>query len=601
MVQIGKFQTLPVSRLVPFGAYLATDTPGEEILLPNNQLPPDVKVGDALEVFIYRDSEDRLIATQKKPFAQVGDIAALKVVETTEVGAFLDWGLEKDLFLPFREQKYRIHAGKRCVVAVYLDKKDRLCATMDIEDRLRTDSPYQKDDLVQGSVYAVKEDFGAFVAVENLYAGFIPKNEYFAPIHIGDQLELRVVMVRDDGRLTVSPRQLAYKQIDDDAEAILAALRQNDGKLPLNDDSHPGAIQRYLHVSKKAFKRAVGRLMKARLIEQTEWGMRLLPPSERPAEQRTVPYRPKMSRPRPRPLDRDEHAARDMRKPPHRAVRRFDLPEEGERETRRFEHSDRDRAPRPFRTPRTEGEASERDTRKPYRESRRFEHSDRDRAPRPFRTQRTEGEAEERDMRKPYRESRRFEHSDRDRAPRPFRTQRTEGEAEERDTRKPYRESRRFEHSDRDRAPRPFRTQRTEGEAEERDTRKPYRESRRFEHSDRDRAPRPFRTQRTEGEASERDTRKPYRESRRFEHSERDRAPRPFRTPRTEGEASERDTRKPYRESRRFEHSDRDRADKSFRKPRPETSGEAEFHEKTPFKRTERFGRRDRHERAEKP
>ena len=598
MVQIGKFQTLPVGRLVPFGAYLATDTQGEEILLPNNQLPPDVKVGDALEVFIYRDSEDRLIATQKKPFAQVGDIAALKVVETTEVGAFLDWGLEKDLFLPFREQKYRIHAGKRCVVAVYLDKKDRLCATMDIEDRLRADSPYQKDDLVQGSVYAVKEDFGAFVAVENLYAGFIPKNEYFAPIHIGDQLELRVVMVRDDGRLTVSPRQLAYKQIDDDADAILGALRQNDGKLPLNDDSHPGAIQRYLHVSKKAFKRAVGRLMKARLIEQTEWGMRLLPPSERPAEQRTAPYRPKMSRPR--TLDRDEHTSRDTRKPPHRAVRRFDLPEEGKRESRRFEHSDRDRAPRPFRQ-RTEGEAEERDTRKPYRESRRFEHSDRDHAPRPFRTQRTEGEATERDTRKPYRESRRFEHSDRDRAPRPFRTQRAEGDAAERDTRKPYRESRRFEPSDRDRAPRPFRTPRAEGEASERDTRKPYRESRRFEHSDRDRAPRPFRTQRAEGDAAERDTRKPYRESRRFEHSDRDRAPRPFRTPRAEGDAAERDTRKPYRESRRFEHSDRDRADKSFRKPRPETSGEGEFHERTPFKRTERFGRRDRHERAEKP
>ena len=533
MVQIGKFQTLPVSRLVPFGAYLATDTPGEEILLPNNQLPPDVKVGDALEVFIYRDSEDRLIATQKKPFAQVGDIAALKVVETTEVGAFLDWGLEKDLFLPYREQKYRIHAGKRCVVAVYLDKKDRLCATMDIEDRLRADSPYQKDDIVQGSVYAVKEDFGAFVAVENLYAGFIPKNEYFAPIHIGDQLELRVVMVRDDGRLTVSPRQLAYKQIDDDAEVILATLRQNDGKLPLNDDSHPGAIQRYLHVSKKAFKRAVGRLMKARLIEQTEWGMRLLPPSERPAEHRTAPYRPKMSRPR--AFDR-EHEARDTRKPPHRAVRRFDLPEQGERDTRQ-----------------------------------------------------------------PYRESRRFEHSDRDRAPRPFRTPRTEGDAAERDTRKPYRESRRFEHSDRDRAPRPFRTQRTEGDAAERDTRKPYRESRRFEHSDRDRAPRPFRTQRTEGEASERDTRQPYRESRRFEHSDRDRAPRPFRTPRAEGDAAERDTRKPYRESRRFEHSDRDRAPRPFRTPRPETSGEGEFHERTPFKRTERFGRRDRHERAEKP
>ncbi len=278
MIQIGKFQKLPVTNLVSFGVYMdaGTENPADNILLPGNQVPDNVKSGDVLNVFIYRDSEDRLIATRRTPLAQLGDLAYLKVVQDTNIGAFLDWGLEKDLLLPFSEQKFRVQVGRRYLVAVCLDKKARLCATTHIENYLLTDSPYQKNDLVTGTAYMVKQEFGALVAVDNQYAGFIPENEYFYPIRFGDQLrKLRVIRVREDGRLDLSPRQLAHKQMQDDAEIILEVMNARGGVLPLNDKSHPGAIRRHLHISKKAFKRAVGRLLKTGKVEQTELGLRL--------------------------------------------------------------------------------------------------------------------------------------------------------------------------------------------------------------------------------------------------------------------------------------------------------------------------------------
>ena len=282
MIQIGKIQSLPVSRLVSIGAFLSAGSgdDADDILLPNNQVPPETKVGDVLEVFIYRDSEDRLIATRQKPYIQVGELAALKVVEMTEIGAFLDWGLEKDLFLPFREQKIYVREGKRYLVAAYLDKQNRICATTDVEKYLLTEGPFKKDDIVQGCVFSVKPDFGAFVAIENKYIGLIPKSEYFTSLHVGDQLELRVAVVREDGKITLSPRQLAYKQIENDVALILRQLEDHNGVLPVNDDSHPGAIKRYLQLSKKAFKRALGRLLKIKRVEQIEGGIRLLPETE---------------------------------------------------------------------------------------------------------------------------------------------------------------------------------------------------------------------------------------------------------------------------------------------------------------------------------
>ncbi|PID56047.1 RNA-binding protein [candidate division KSB3 bacterium] len=277
MLKVGKMQRLTVKKLVHFGAYLDAGTENERdnVLLPRSQVPPGTKPGDAFDVFLYLDSEDRIIATRQKPLAQVGELAYLQVVEKATVGTFLNWGLEKDLFLPFSEQHYRIDEGKSYLVGVYLDKQGRPCATLHVEKFLRNDSPYQLNDIVDAVVYSTKRGLGAFVAVDKRYAGFIPEQDAFFPIKVGARLKLRVAKVLDDGRLTLSTRQLAHRQMRDDAAMILELMRQHDGFLPLNDRSHPSAIERALHISKKAFKRAVGRLLKTRQIEQTDQGIRL--------------------------------------------------------------------------------------------------------------------------------------------------------------------------------------------------------------------------------------------------------------------------------------------------------------------------------------
>lgn len=277
MVEIGKFHRLKVANIVSIGAYLdvGTDNPKDHILLPNNQLPENTKIGDLLDVFIYRDSKDRLIATRKKPLAQVGELAYLKVVQTTKIGAFLDWGLEKDLFLPFAEQKYKVQTGRSYLVYIYVDKSSRISATTDIEKYLKDDSPYKRGDRVKGTVYKIKKDIGAFVAVDNQYIGLIPKNEYFHDIRNGDEIEARIIKVREDGKLNLSPRKAAYKQMSTDAEIILGKIQEKGGFLPLHDKSAPEQIKYHLKMSKSAFKRAVGRLLKEKKVEQTEDGLKL--------------------------------------------------------------------------------------------------------------------------------------------------------------------------------------------------------------------------------------------------------------------------------------------------------------------------------------
>lgn len=277
MIEIGKIQKLRIDRIVSNGAYLdaGTDNPKDSILLPNNQLPEDVNVGDLLEVFIYRDSKDRIIATMKKPLGQVGELAYLKVVSTTRIGAFLDWGLEKDLFLPFSEQKYKVQVGRSYLVAIYVDKTDRLCATTDIYSYLMTDSPFKKGDRVEGTVYLVKSDVGALVAVDNKYRGLIPKNEYFHDIRNGDIVDVRIIRVKEDGKLDLSPRKIAYKQINTDAEIIIEKIKDGDGFLQLDDKSSPIDIKKQLNISKSAFKKAVGKLLKENKVEKTEEGLKI--------------------------------------------------------------------------------------------------------------------------------------------------------------------------------------------------------------------------------------------------------------------------------------------------------------------------------------
>ena len=265
---LGKIQTLMVVKKVEFGVYLGTEK--ERVLLPKKQVPKDIEVGDPIEVFLYKDSSDRLIATTKHPKIVLGELKVLKVADTGKVGAFLDWGLEKDLLLPFKEQTAKVKKGDSCLVSLYVDKSTRLCATMRVYGKLRTNSPYKKDDHVAGIIYDKSDNFGLFVAVDNQYSALIPKREVYGSYRVGDRVEARVTEVKPDGKLDLSVREKAFIQMDADAEKVLEAIDNFGGELPFNDKADPEIIKRELGLSKNAFKRAVGRLLKERKIEIKE-------------------------------------------------------------------------------------------------------------------------------------------------------------------------------------------------------------------------------------------------------------------------------------------------------------------------------------------
>lgn len=275
-MELGRMQTLTVVKKVEFGVYLAENMQNTEdrVLLPLKQVPEGTKVGDSLEVFLYRDSKDRMIATRTVPKLMKGMVARLKVVQTSKIGAFLDWGLEKDLLLPFREQTRRVNPSEECLVALYTDKSGRLCATMKIYEYLEKDSPYHKDDQVEGEVYQISDNFGAFVAVDDRYSALIPKRECYGSIHVGDHIRARVTGVKEDGKLDLSVREKAYLQMDKDAQIVLDTIDSFGGALPFHDKANPEVIRREMNMSKNEFKRAVGRLLKEGKIEITEHGIR---------------------------------------------------------------------------------------------------------------------------------------------------------------------------------------------------------------------------------------------------------------------------------------------------------------------------------------
>ncbi len=268
MIELGKVQCLNVVKIVDFGVYLGTKD--EKVLLPKKQVPSDIEAGDALSVFVYRDSSDRLIATTRLPKIELGKTAVLKVSQIGKIGAFLDWGLEKDLFLPFKEQTTHVQEGDSCLVALYIDKSNRLAATMRVYDYLTCESPYVKDSAVQGTVIEINPDYGVYVAVDNQYFGMIPKNEVFGQIKIGDVVYGRVSKVRDDGKLTISLKQKAYIQMDEDSRIIYEEIVKRGGSLPFTDKASPDIIKTEFQMSKNAFKRAVGRLLKEGRIEITD-------------------------------------------------------------------------------------------------------------------------------------------------------------------------------------------------------------------------------------------------------------------------------------------------------------------------------------------
>ena len=270
MIEIGKKQKLTVVKTVDFGVYLGEDKNAEQnerVLLPGKQVPEGTKEGDQLEVFIYKDSRDRLIATTKEPRLQVGQTAVLKVLQVTRIGAFLDWGLEKDLLLPYHEQTSRVREGQDCLVALYVDKSNRLCATMKVYHYLSTRTPYVAGDSVKGRVYEISDRFGVFVAVDDKYSALIPAREANGKYRPGEVLELRVSEVKEDGKMNVTDRQKAYIQINEDAKSVLSVIEEFAGVLPFDDKASPEVIKRGFGLSKNAFKRAIGHLLKEGEIE----------------------------------------------------------------------------------------------------------------------------------------------------------------------------------------------------------------------------------------------------------------------------------------------------------------------------------------------
>ena len=276
MILLGRMQTLRVVKKTDFGVYVSdqemetTDSfvPDKKeiihmssILLPKNQAK-DLSMGDTVEVFIYKDSEDRPIATTAKPNLVMGSIARLTVKEVTNIGAFLDWGLAKDLFLPFKEQTFRVQKGDSVLVTLYIDKSSRLCATAKVYNALASDSPYAVGDQVSGTVYEIIEAFGAYVAVDDRYSALIPKKELFTTLKPGEQISARVTKVQPDGRLALSIREKSYLQMDTDCVLIYEALCKAGGFLPYHDKTSPELIKAKFNLSKNAFKRAIGHLQK---------------------------------------------------------------------------------------------------------------------------------------------------------------------------------------------------------------------------------------------------------------------------------------------------------------------------------------------------
>ena len=278
MIQLGTTQKLKIVKKVEFGVYLGEEMnamASDRILLPSKQVPIDAAVGDEISVFVYRDSKDRMIATTRIPLIQLGEVARLEVAQTINIGAFLSWGLEKDLLLPYAEQTYRVREGDSVLVALYLDKSNRLCATMKLYPYLKKGSPYIVGDIVKGYAYQDSENFGIFVAVDDKYQGLIPRKECYGDIKVGEQISARITQVREDGKLDLSVRKKAYEQISDDSDKIIDIINSYDGVLPFTDKATPEVIYRETGMSKNEFKRAVGHLLKEGKIVKTEKAIRL--------------------------------------------------------------------------------------------------------------------------------------------------------------------------------------------------------------------------------------------------------------------------------------------------------------------------------------
>lgn len=282
MIYLGKKQTLTVQRETPFGVYLTgpdsekteASLSVDSVLLPKTLVPAGTKTGDSIEVFISMDSEDRPVATLDEAPLELGGLAKLTVKQVTKIGAFLDWGLAKDLFLPYREQTHTVKEGDELLVSLYIDKSGRLCATERIYPYLSKEAPYAKGDWVDGLLYEYLPNFGAFVAVDEKYSALIPNKELGSIPEAGVRVHARVTVKQPDGKLELSLRNTIPQQMGSDSDIIIKKLDEAGGSLPYHDKSDAEAIKAEFGLSKNAFKRAIGHLYKSGIITITDTGIK---------------------------------------------------------------------------------------------------------------------------------------------------------------------------------------------------------------------------------------------------------------------------------------------------------------------------------------
>ncbi len=276
MLEIGKINRLTITRFVEFGAFLAGDERYEEILLPRRYLPKSCNPGDELEVFVYFDSEDRIIATTEKPLAMVGEFALLRVAQTTSIGAFLNWGLTKDVLAPFREQNERMRKGQSYLVYLYFDETSRRIVASSRLDRYLDKEPasYKPGEKVE-LLIRNRTELGYHVIINNRHRGFIFKEDVFQPLKYGQSVPGYIKRLRDDGKIDVLLQKQGYEKVDMLAKKILKELLNHNGFLPVTDASSPQEISAWFKTSKKTFKKALGALYKRRAIEFKKNGIAL--------------------------------------------------------------------------------------------------------------------------------------------------------------------------------------------------------------------------------------------------------------------------------------------------------------------------------------
>ncbi len=276
MAELGKLNNLMIVKQVDFGLYLDGGDHGE-ILLPTRYVPNTFEIGENLEVFIYNDSEDRIIATTEKPFTMVGEFSSLEVVSVTQVGAFLNWGLPKDLFVPFSEQATRLEKGKKYLVYTYIDKEtDRIVASSKINKFLDNTFPEYKEGQEVDIIIADQFELGVKAIINNLHWGLIYHSEIFTDLEYGQRLKAYIQKVREDEKIDLSLQMPGYSKIEPISDHFLNELKLNNGYLPFTDKSPAESIYNKFGISKKVFKKVVGNLYKKKIIEIKENGIHLV-------------------------------------------------------------------------------------------------------------------------------------------------------------------------------------------------------------------------------------------------------------------------------------------------------------------------------------